>query len=178
MIATLNSDCSLLTLDVPALASATGKTFDSLVLKSRLNCSSTESSVIVSSLIGSIVNNKIIIPATLFYGDVTKTTYCDGIYYLQLDVTYTYATGQPVHAGTYLVEDPTCIAVVCALKCRIQEYYMKTKDKLVWYQYYALLQGGDCDACTCADSCILYNELNLLLNDNSIVYTDNGCGCS
>lgn len=178
MIATLNSDCSILTLEVEALASAAGKTFDSLVLKSRLNCSLTESSVTVSSLIGSIVNKKISIPATLFYGDVTKTKYCDGVYYFQLDVTYTYATGQPVHAGTYLVEDPTCIAVICNLTCRVQEYYIKTKDKSVWYEYYALLQGGACDLCNCADTCASYNELNILLNDNNIVNSDSGCGCS
>ena len=75
MIATINNDCTILTLSADALLEVSGKTIDSLMLKSRLNCSSTESSVDVSSLIGSIVDNQIEIPATLFYGDDTKTTY-------------------------------------------------------------------------------------------------------
>lgn len=173
MIATLNSDCSTLTLNAEALVTASGKTFDSLVLRSRLNCSSTESSVDISSLIGSIANSQISIPATQFYADETKTQYCDSVYYFQLDITYT--TG----SGTFLVQDSACRLIDCQLKCDVLSYYTKTKDKLAWFYYYAILQGNDCDSCYCTESCSLYTELKLLLNANtSVTNSDSGCGCS
>ena len=172
MIATINDDCTILTLSADALLAVSGKTIDSLMLKSRLNCSSTESSVDVSSLIGSIVDNQIEIPATLFYGDDTKTTYCDGIYYFNLN-TYYYT-----EADSYLVEDSACVLIGCELKCKVLDYYIETKDRKVWYLYYALIIGSQCDSCYCTEMCSLYSELKILLNDNNISYTADGCGCS
>lgn len=172
MIATLNSDCSILTLESEALVTAVGKTFTSLTLKSRLNCSSTETSVVVSSLIGSISSKKINIPSTMFYNDSSKTKYCDGIYYFELVIGYTTVT------NTYVVNDSACKLVDCDLKCSVLDYYTKTKDKKAYYQYYALLQGNDCDSCYCTEMCSLYTELKNLLNDNSISTDSSGCGCS
>lgn len=173
MVATINGDCTTLTLNAEALVSAAGKTFDSLVLRSRLNCSSTESEVDVSSLIGSITaENTIDVPATLFYGDDTKETYCDGIYYFQLDITYT------VDSSAYLVEDSACLAITCALRCAVIEYYLLTKDKTAWYYYYAITQGKECDSCYCTDMCSMYSELKILLNDNNITSNSDGCGCA
>lgn len=173
MIATLNSDCSILTLTSEALVAALGKSFNSLVLKSRLNCSLTETSVTVSSLIGSISNKQISIPATLFYNDSTKTTYCDGVYYFELQTTYTLSSG-----NQYRVEDGACQLVGCDLKCKVLDYYIKTKDRKAYYQYYALLQGNDCDSCYCTEMCSLYTELKNLLNDSNISTETSGCGCS
>jgi hypothetical protein len=172
MIATLNSDCTTLTLYSEALVTASGKTFNSLVLKSRLNCSLTETSVDVSSLIGSITSKTISIPATTFYNDATKTTYCDGVYYFELGINYTTSL------GIYLVSDSACKLVDCVLKCKVLEYYTTTKDRKAWYQYYALQQGGDCDSCYCTEMCSLYTELKNLLNDSSISIDTSGCGCS
>jgi hypothetical protein len=173
MIATFNSDCSILTLTLVALESAANKTIDSIVLKSRLNCSLTESSLDVSFLTGSIIEGKIPIPAIDFYNDTSKTTFCDGVYYFKLEVTYTIA-----NKDTFLVTDSTCVLSACCLKCKILDYYISTKNKEVWYYYYALLQGGDCDSCYCTDMCSLYTELKLLLNDNNIPDSTGGCGCT
>lgn len=176
MIATLNSDCSSLTLYSEALVPASGKVFVSLVLKSRLNCSLTETSVTVTSLIGSISDNQIVIPATTYYNDLTKTKYCDGIYFFELNITYTLTvTGVTT---SYLVKDGACKLIDCDLKCKVNEYYTKCKDRTAYYQYYALLQGNDCDSCYCTEMCSLYSELKTLLNDNNISTTSSGCGCT
>lgn len=170
MIATLNNDCSILTLNADALVSASGKTFDSLTLITKLNCSTVESSVDISSLIGSIANSSISIPSTLYYGDETKTTYCDGIYNFELQVVYT--TG----LGTFLVKNILCTLIGCTLKCKVLDYYIKTEDKNIYYKYFALLQN--CDSCSCAKMCALYNEITSVLNDDNTVTTNTGCGCS
>lgn len=172
MIATLNSDCSILTLTSEALVAALGKSFNSLVLKSRLNCSLTETSVTVSSLIGSITNKSISIPATLFYNDPTKTTYCDGVYYFELQILYTTVT------GTFQADDGACQLIGCNLKCKVLEYFTKTKNRKAYYLYYALQQGNDCDSCYCTEMCSMYTELKNLLNDSSISIDTSGCGCS
>lgn len=173
MLAVQNTDCSMLTLTAEALSLADGKTFDSLVLRSKLNCSSTESSVDVSSLIDSIADNSIVVPATLFYSDENKDTFCDGVYYFQLDITYT--TG----SGVYLVEDSACILIDCSIKCDIIDAYTKTKDKSIWYLYTAITYGNSCDSCSCVEMCSLYTELkNLIYGDTYITNTDTGCGCS
>lgn len=174
MIATLNSDCSILTLYSEALVTAVGKTFVSLTLKSRLNCSLTESSVTVTSLIGSIANKQISIPATTFYNDLTKTTYCDGIYYFELEIVYNLAST----LTQYQVDDGACKLIDCTLKCKILEYYLASKDRKAYYQYYALQQGNDCDSCYCTEMCSLYTELKLLLNDSNISVDSDGCGCT
>lgn len=174
MIATLNSDCSTLTLNSDALLEVSGKTFTSLLLKSRSNCSSTETSLNISSLIPEIENNEVSIPATAFYSDASKTNYCDGIYYFELEITYLIEeTGQ-----AFQVNDGACKLVDCDLKCKVLEYYIETKDKKAYYQYYALQQGNDCDSCYCTEMCSLYTELKTLLNDNDISIGSNGCGCS
>lgn len=172
MIATINSDCSTLTLTSEALVTALGKSFISLVLKSRLNCSLTETSVNISSRIGLISNKQITIPATVFYNDATKTTYCDGVYYFELEIQYATVS------GSYQVNDGACQLIGCQLKCNVLDYYVKTKDRKAYYQYYALLQGNDCDSCYCTEMCSLYTELKNLLNDSNINTDSSGCGCS
>lgn len=172
MIASLNSDCSILTLTADALIAEDGKTIDSLVLKSRLNCSLTESEVDISSLIEEITDSQISIPATTFYNNEDSIVYCDGVFYFKLEITYTNET------DTYLVEDSACTIIDCELKCKVLDYYTSTKDKKAWYYYYALLQSNDCDTCYCTETCSLYTELKLLINDNSIPSTTSGCGCT
>lgn len=171
MIASLNSDCSVLTLANDLFANET-VTIDSVMLRSRLNCSLTESTVDVSSLIESISNGQISIPATVFYNASTSTTYCDGIYYFQLDIEYTQSS------NTYLATSSQCILIDCDLKCKVLDYYTKTKDSLAWQYYYALTIGGDCDSCYCTEMCSLYTELKLLINDNHTTSQSAGCGCS
>lgn len=173
MIASLNSDCTTLTLYSEALVTGETKTFVSLELKSRLNCSLTETTVVLD--INDIVDSQIEIPATTFYDDATKTTYCDGVYYFELAITYNIDFEDITQ---YLVEDGACKLIDCTLKCKVLEYYLQCKDRKAYYQYYALQQGNDCDSCYCTEMCSLYTELKNLLNDNSISTTTSGCGCS
>ena len=172
MIASLNSDCSVLTLSTESLITSELKTFTSLKLKSRLNCSLTETSVDISSLIDSINNSQISIPASLFYNDVNKTKYCDGIYYFQLEVEYTQSS-----VG-YLVTDSKCQLIDCDLRCKLINYFQSSKDRTIWHYYNALVVGSNCDTCFCTEMCSLYNEIKILLNDNSVVNSTSGCGCT
>lgn len=173
MITVLNNDCSILTLTSDGLTTSPSKTFTSLVLKSKLNCSLTEDSVDVSELIPDISNKSIQIPATLFYGNDTQTTYCDGVYYFKLVINYT--TDPPSENPTY-IEDSACQIIDCTLKCKVFEQYNKTNDRKLIFYYYALTQGPDCDSCSCTEMCSIYTELKNLLNDNST--TTGGCGCT
>lgn len=172
MIATLNSDCSIITLKSDYLSTAVDKTFDSIVLKSRINCSLTESTVDVSSLIHTIDNNEISIPATYLFDNGAETVYCDGVYYFQLEITYTF------HGDVYMAMESVCKLVDCSLKCKVLTYYTSTKNKDAWYYYYALVQGGSCDSCYCTEMCSLYQELKLLINDSTNTNTTTGCGCA
>lgn len=174
MIATLNSDCSIVTLTSEALVASGVKTFTNLVLNTKLNCSATVTTVDLSSLIGSITDSKIEVPATTFYNDLTKTVFCDGVYYFELEITYDISSP----AATYLVKDSACTFIDCSTKCKVLDYYIKQQDKKVYYLYYALNQGGSCDSCSCTEMCSLYTELTTLINDNSISNSDSGCGCS
>jgi len=172
MIATINSDCSILTLQSDALIEAPGKTITGLTLKSSTNCSSTESELNITSLIGSITNEQVLISASLFYDNETSTSFCDAVYHYTLSVTY------DISGTEYLIEDSACLLIGCDLKCKVLEYWNNTKDNKAWFLYYALLQGNDCDSCNCTDMCLMYTDLKLLINDNSISSNSGGCGCS
>ena len=171
MITTVSNDCSQLTFNSSSLELSEGKVFDSIKLKSRLNCSSTESTLDLDTLIDSIENNEIILNSTLFYNDETKTVFCDGVYYFQLEITYT------IDSTTYIVTESQCKFIGCSTQCKALDYYIKTKDNNVWYFLYALTLDS-CDSCYCTELCSLYTELKLLINDNNTSNSDNGCGCS
>lgn len=179
MIATLNSDCSTVTLYSEALVTTAGKTFTGLTLKSKLNCSSTETSVNLNSLLGSISNKTITVPATLFYGDSSKTTFCDGVYYFKLEISYNITS---LTVDAFRVDDSACKLVDCALKCDLLKYYLDCKDSSLYYWHYALTQGSSCDSCTCTEMCTLYTELKNKLygysGNSNIVDSSSGCGCS
>lgn len=172
MTVTINSDCSIITFASAALTEVVGKTITGLTLRSKLNCSSTESELVLDDLIDSVTNGQLEVPAETFYNDENKIIYCDGVYYFQLDTQYTQDDEE------FLMEDSACTLVSCDLICKIQDYWVSTKDKKVWYYYYALVQGSDCDSCYCTNMCSMYTDLKLLLNDNNISTDTSGCGCS
>ena len=98
------------------------------------------------------------------------------MYYFELEITYNLTVGETI--TRYRVNDGACQLIDCQLKCKVLEYFIATKDKKAYYQYYALQQGNDCDSCYCTEMCSLYTELKNLLNDNSISLTSDGCGCT
>lgn len=146
------------------------KIYSLIQLKYKKDCSTTVVTVNLSSLIGG-VTDKITIPASVFYNDVTKTTYCDGIYNFELIVRY-YTEDPEVVSES---KETSCHAILCELKCKSLEKYNTTKNNKLLYYIYALESSNDCDNCTCSNMCAMYTELKSLINDFSNL--SNGCGC-
>lgn len=167
---TVTPSCANLTIQSSALSNTGGKVITSIVLKSKLNCSLTQTSVILNSLIGSVSNNTIVIPATTYYNNILKTIYCDGVYNFELVVGYTLSSAQ------YISTDTSCVFIDCETKCQVIKNYQETKDPKIIYYYYALTAASDCDNCTCTDMCSLYSEIKTLLNGTTSI-TNNNCGC-
>lgn len=168
----IQTSCENITIQSELLDISMGKTITEIVLKSKLNCSSTQSTVDITSLKDTITVDKLIIPATSFYNDLTKTVYCDGVYNFELSVKYTNGETEVLYQGT----ETKCVFVDCLTGCKVVENYTATKNKKIMFIYFALITSNDCDNCNCTDLCSLYTELKLLLNDNSTTSQD--CGCS
>ena len=169
MTITLNSDGSILTFTSTLLESSEGKTITQLELTAKLNCSSTPTVIVLDDLIEDVTNSSLPVPSIVYYDDETKTTYCDGIYYFELKVTYN--NGEIEYEGT----ESKCMFIDVTTKCDLLTYYSDTKDMNALFYYNALLVGGDCDACNCAELCSLYSELKTLLGNGNTSSTDNGC---
>jgi len=169
MTITLNSDGSILTFTSTLLSSSEGKTITGLELKTKLNCSSTPTTVDLEDLIPDIENSSVNLSSVVYYDDITKTTYCDGIYYFELKVTYN--NGEIEYEGT----ESKCFFVDTVIKCDLLTYYINTKDETAAFYYNALKYGGDCDACNCAELCSLYSELKTLIGNGNSSSTDDGC---
>ena len=172
MTVTCNSDCSTLTFSSEYLEEAAGKTIDSIKLRSRLNCSSAESTLDLSSLIPDVLNGSFNLSAEIFYNDETKTIFCDGVYYLALDIEYT------VDSDSFLAKESNCKFVGCNINCKLQDYFEKTRDSKPFFYHYALTQANACDACYCTQMCVYYDELKHILNDYGNTASTSGCGCS
>lgn len=86
----------------------------------------------------------------------------DGIYRLRLRVTES--------DGSY-VEDSICVAITCAIKCRIAEYIAGNLNTKIHYYEYSLDNIHNCDKCLCEAGCIIYNELLDIINNGA----DNYC---
>ncbi len=150
-----------------------GKNIASIVLRTKLNCSSTQTSVVLTSLEDDIVEDTLVIPATAYYNDASKTTYCDGVYNFSLAVTYTEFEDEAIFQAT----DTACVFIDCDTKCKVMDHYTLTRNTKIIHYYYALVNSADCDVCNCTDMCSLYTEIKTLLNDNSSTTSDD-CGCS
>ncbi len=168
----IKTSCENLTIKSELLDISEGKVITEIVLKSKLNCSLTQSSVTLTSLKDTIVVDTLIIPATSFYNDVTKTVYCDGVYNFELSVTYQNGETDVLYKGI----ETKCVFVDCLTKCKVTQKYESSQNRNIIYYYFALITSNDCDNCTCTDLCSIYNELKLLLNDTNT--TSEGCGCS
>lgn len=168
----VTSSCNNLTFKSSVLTGE-GKNITAIVLKTKLNCSSTQSSVILTSLKNSVEGDELIVPATAYYNDANKTTYCDGIYNFSLVVTYTLGETETLYSAT----DTSCVFIDCETKCKVMDNYALVKNPKILYFYYALVNSADCDVCNCTNMCSLYTEIKMLLNDNSSTPSDD-CGCS
>jgi len=172
MTITLNSDGSILTFTSTLLSSSEAKTITGLELKTKLNCSSTPTTVDLEDLIPDIENSSIDVSSIIYYDDEEKTTYCDGIYYFELKVTYNIE-GDAIEE--FVGTESKCFFVDTVIKCDVLTYYVNTKDTTAAFYYNALKYGGDCDACNCAELCSLYSELKTLIGNGNSSSTDDGC---
>jgi len=172
MTITLNSDGSILTFTSTLLSSSEIKTITGLKLKTKLNCSSTSTTIVLDDLIPDIENSSFDLSSIIYYDDETKTTYCDGIYYFEIEVTYNIA-GEAIEE--FIGKESGCKFIDTVIKCDVLNYYSTTKDVTALFHYNALKYGGDCDACNCAELCSLYSELKTLIGNADNSSTDNGC---
>lgn len=165
----ITSNCTNLVVNSEIFDGA--KIYSFIQLKYKKDCAVNVTTVNLNSLIPSITT-KIEIPATTFYNDLTKTTYCDGIYNFELIVRY-YTEDPEVISES---KETSCHAILCNIKCKALEKYSETKNNKLLYYVYALEASNDCDNCTCSNMCAMYTELKSLINDYSNL--NNGCGCN
>jgi len=86
----------------------------------------------------------------------------DSVYRLRLRVTEA--------DGSY-TEDSICVAITCAIKCRVAEYIASNLNTRIHYYEYALDNIHNCDKCLCEAGCIIYKELLDIINNGG----DNYC---
>ncbi len=175
MTITLNSDGSILTFTSTLLSSSEVKTITGLKLKTKLNCSSTSTTIDLDDLIPDVANSSFDLSSIVYYDDVTKTTYCDGVYYFEIEVTYNIS-GEAIEE--FIGKESGCKFIDTAIKCDLLTYYSTTKDMTALFYYNALAVGSICDSCNCAELCSLYSELKTLLGNANIGSTDSDCGCN
>ncbi len=173
MTVTLNSDGSILTFTSTLLQSSEGKTITGLKLKTKLNCSSTSTTIVLDDLIPDIDNSSVDLQSIVYYADATKTTYCDNIYYFELEVDYDIS-GEITES--FIGKESACIFIDVTTKCDVFTYYETSKDLTALLYYNALTFGSTCDACNCAELCSLYSELKTLIGNANNSSTDTTCG--
>lgn len=99
----------------------------------------------------------------------------DGIYYLQLDIT---------QENGDKVTESDCIFMNCVTAClMVDSFKTMSTDKnaaIKAMAYHALIASEDCNSCTCADMCLLYNTATDTTCSSSTTTTNasTGCGCS
>jgi len=95
----------------------------------------------------------------------SETTLDGGVHKVKLVLT-TDATGSTeVEIG--------CKVVNCGLLCEVRDFMAANEDSTIWMWYNALMEGEQCDQCSCQESCSIWSHLQELLNNTS---TDD-CGC-
>ncbi len=155
---TSNADATILTFSHPNLAT----TADLLTVRMSVDCNSSLLTFNFLSKVPSINNTThsfTVAVADLFPTD-TPTRFADGVYYFEMDFKY------PVGKDDYQYETSVCMFIDYTLKCTIDLTDLDTLKK-----YKALQYATDCDSCTCATLCNLFNSL-------TNTTTDNGSPCS
>jgi len=96
----------------------------------------------------------------------TESTLNGGVHKVKLVLT-TNATGSTeVEVG--------CKVVNCDLLCEVRDFMAANENSTIWMWYNALIEGEQCDQCSCQETCSIWDYLQEeLLNNTS---TDD-CGC-
>lgn len=168
MTITFNSDCTEFSIYSEYLTSGAINNMDSITLKSSKNCSSVVTTVDLTEYIESTEDN--------IYTNTVEEHYvdeklCDGIYYFELEMTYT------IESTTTTVTETACVFINCNTKCKVVDYYAGTSSaaskRNVMDLYSVLLLGMDCDTCSCEAMCTIYNDL---LYELKLSGNDTSCG--
>jgi hypothetical protein len=153
MTYTINSDCSIISLDSTYLSP------DNQVVNLfwDKNCSGTLGKISVNTSASLIQVD----PADLN----ESATFSDGVYYFKISITQEDGT---------VVEESLCRFVNCNSSCLMLPIYKLTDLASVIKQlaFEALLASADCTSCSCTDLCALYNNTGLTVIPND------DCGCN
>jgi len=145
-----------------------------LSLKYKKNCG-TQSSIDLTTKIGTIVDatNSI----TLNISDIIedKTIFDDGVYYFELTVGGPDVPKDNV-PGTYFLKG--CIYIGTTSRCKALCLYETTNNELILYLIEALDLVNDCDECDCSTQCELYDYLITLLTTKATDNVYKSCGCN
>ena len=153
MTYTINSDCSIISLDSDYLSPSN----QSVNLFWDKNCSGTVGKISVNT-VASLIQ---VDPADLGEG----ATFSDGVYYFKISV---------IQEDGSIVEESLCKFVNCNSSCLMLPVYKLTDSTSLLKQlaFEALLAANSCSTCSCSDFCTLYTATGLTTIDND------DCGCN
>jgi hypothetical protein len=83
----------------------------------------------------------------------------DGIYRLRLIHTNTVTST--------VTSEFLCVAIICEIKCTAINYLAGDLDSNIWAYLLALENTHICDKCECEASCVIYNELKDIINNDT-----------
>jgi hypothetical protein len=129
----------------------------SIVLTTQINCCSDKKNTTITPVLGQYV----ILP-TLF--DTTWTKLKDGIYHIELELTFTDGSKK---------KESGCIFVDCTLLCKLVSFMANNPDSKAYSLYELIKFGENCSLCDCSDLCLLYNKLIKEVN----LKQEHDCSC-
>ncbi len=149
--------CDAITIQSNLIAEATLPNVVSVVVSAQINCCSDKKNTTITGSATSFV----IQPS--FFG---HTTLKDGIYHIELELTYADGTKK---------KEVKCVFIDCTLLCKLVSFMANNPDSKAYQLYELIKHGEDCGQCDCSDLCMLYKKLIeevKLKQDKNI-----DCGC-
>lgn len=136
---------------------------DSIVVNLKIYeaCSTSAITILLSDDTYDTEDEGMIITPTLL--DQTTDTIADGIYRLEL-----------ISDNGDEITEKYCLFIEGNIKCRIVTYLGDNLNSNIYHLYLVLLDGEACMDCNCKNLCLIYDEINRLLD----ITNTEPCGCS
>ena len=154
---TPNDEATYFTISHPELSGSS----ENIILQMGLGCATTLSPFDI--LPGAISGSSFTFTLAQAFPTNTPVRFADGIYLFKIDFDYFDGSDNISKKGS------KCILIDYDLKCTID---ITNTEKMSIYQ--SLLYGNDCDSCTCAKMCDMYNYLI----SKTTTTNDEPCGCN
>lgn len=157
MNVTKAADCTTLTITSDILTDYVGG--DTVTLTVTYNCGTAVDLVVDTDITINVDDEVVLVPS-----DISQTTaFSDGVYRLVL----TDSTNP-----THVIETKN-VYMFCEVNCDMITHYSKYKDSNIYAFHELLQQFGACDEFTYENSCLLWEEINNILEKPNT----SGCGC-